>query len=252
MISTLIQTFVASVAMRRAAAHRRGARRRRRGRARARDDPDARSRSGAHHARAAEERRRSRSSSSSPTSSRAPRRPTSRRRTTCCRGASSAACSAATPRPRRARHQLARRAAADPVHRLRAEDPRPAGAAARQLRDQLDLGRHLLLASAATSAARFGRARSTSRRRTSRSSCAARRWYLNIGLQRLWDNVRDPYRTFFSTMALTGERLAVLGLRRRRRRRSTARRSGRPSSSARYDLYENKVQRTTTCSCSRR
>jgi hypothetical protein len=36
-------------------------------------------------------------------------------------------------------------------------------------------------------------------------------WVLNIGLQRLWDNVRDPYRTFFSTEALTGERLAFWG-----------------------------------------
>ena len=38
-----------------------------------------------------------------------------------------------------------------------------------------------------------------------------RRWYLNIGLQRLWDSVRDPYRTFFSTMSLTGQRLAFWG-----------------------------------------
>lgn len=38
-----------------------------------------------------------------------------------------------------------------------------------------------------------------------------RRWYLNVGLQRIWDNVRDPYRTFFSTMALTGTRLAFWG-----------------------------------------
>jgi hypothetical protein len=37
------------------------------------------------------------------------------------------------------------------------------------------------------------------------------RWRVNIGLQRLWDNVRDPYRTFFSTMALSGERLAFWG-----------------------------------------
>jgi hypothetical protein len=36
-------------------------------------------------------------------------------------------------------------------------------------------------------------------------------WQLNIGLQRLWDNIRDPYRTFFSTMSLTGERLAFWG-----------------------------------------
>jgi hypothetical protein len=37
------------------------------------------------------------------------------------------------------------------------------------------------------------------------------RWHIDIGLQRLWDNVRDPYRTFFSTMSLTGERLAFFG-----------------------------------------
>ena len=37
------------------------------------------------------------------------------------------------------------------------------------------------------------------------------RWHINVGLQRLWDNVRDPYRTFFSTMALSGERLAFWG-----------------------------------------
>ncbi|MGZ3406095.1 MAG: hypothetical protein ACXVAN_06590 [Polyangia bacterium] len=36
-------------------------------------------------------------------------------------------------------------------------------------------------------------------------------WQVNIGLQRLWDNIRDPYRTFFSTMSLTGERLAFWG-----------------------------------------
>ena len=34
------------------------------------------------------------------------------------------------------------------------------------------------------------------------------RWHVNIGLQRLWDNIRDPYRTFFSTVSLSGERLA--------------------------------------------
>ncbi|MCA1663207.1 MAG: hypothetical protein LC659_02855, partial [Myxococcales bacterium] len=37
------------------------------------------------------------------------------------------------------------------------------------------------------------------------------RWHLNLGLQRLWDNIRDPYRNFFSTLALTGERLAFWG-----------------------------------------
>jgi hypothetical protein len=36
-------------------------------------------------------------------------------------------------------------------------------------------------------------------------------WYLNVGLQRLWDNVRDPYRTFFSTISLTGTRLGFWG-----------------------------------------
>jgi hypothetical protein len=39
----------------------------------------------------------------------------------------------------------------------------------------------------------------------------ARGWYLNVGLQRLWDNVRDPYRTFASTAMLTGDRLAFWG-----------------------------------------
>lgn len=38
-----------------------------------------------------------------------------------------------------------------------------------------------------------------------------RHWHVNIGLQRLWDNVRDPYRTFFTTEALTSERLAFWG-----------------------------------------
>lgn len=38
-----------------------------------------------------------------------------------------------------------------------------------------------------------------------------RRWHAVVGLQRLWDNPRDPYRTFFSTMALTGNRLAFWG-----------------------------------------
>ncbi|MGZ3442533.1 MAG: hypothetical protein ACXVDD_23590, partial [Polyangia bacterium] len=36
-------------------------------------------------------------------------------------------------------------------------------------------------------------------------------WLVNIGLQRIWDNIRDPYRTFFSTVSLTGERLAFWG-----------------------------------------
>ena len=38
-----------------------------------------------------------------------------------------------------------------------------------------------------------------------------RRWYVNVGLQRIWDNIRDPYRTFFSTMSLTSQRLAFWG-----------------------------------------
>ncbi|HEX6834962.1 MAG TPA: hypothetical protein VF334_00240 [Polyangia bacterium] len=36
-------------------------------------------------------------------------------------------------------------------------------------------------------------------------------WHVNIGLQRLWDNIRDPYRTFFTTEALSSERLAFWG-----------------------------------------
>ena len=67
------------------------------------------------------------------------------------------------------------------------------------------------------------------------------RWHLNLGLQRLWDNIRDPYRTFFSTVALSGERLAFWG-------------SDAVGISAHgpafgnlwrlgaYDLYHNKVQ----------
>src|SRR5262245_24863768 len=35
-----------------------------------------------------------------------------------------------------------------------------------------------------------------------------KRWFLNIGLQRLWDNPRDLYRSFFQTASLTSERLA--------------------------------------------
>ena len=38
-----------------------------------------------------------------------------------------------------------------------------------------------------------------------------RHWHVNIGLQRLWDNIRDPYRTFFTTEALSSERLAFWG-----------------------------------------
>jgi hypothetical protein len=68
-----------------------------------------------------------------------------------------------------------------------------------------------------------------------------RRWHINVGLQRLWDNIRDPYRTFFTTEALTSERLAFWG-------------SDAVGISAHgalwgqlfrfgaYDLYHNKVQ----------
>lgn len=34
-------------------------------------------------------------------------------------------------------------------------------------------------------------------------------WTVNVGLQRAFDNVRDPYRTFPTTLAFTGERLTV-------------------------------------------
>ena len=36
-------------------------------------------------------------------------------------------------------------------------------------------------------------------------------WYVTVGLQRLVDNPRDPYRTLFSTLAYTGTRLAFWG-----------------------------------------
>jgi hypothetical protein len=36
-------------------------------------------------------------------------------------------------------------------------------------------------------------------------------WYVAVGLQRLVDNPRDPYRTLFSTLAYTGTRLAFWG-----------------------------------------
>jgi len=68
-----------------------------------------------------------------------------------------------------------------------------------------------------------------------------KRWFLNIGLQRLWDNIRDPYRTFFSTMALSGERLAFWG--------SDAvgvslrgTQWGQTFKLGAYDLYHNKIQ----------
>jgi hypothetical protein len=38
-----------------------------------------------------------------------------------------------------------------------------------------------------------------------------RGWYVTLGLQRLVDNPRDPYRTLFSTLAYTGTRLAFWG-----------------------------------------
>lgn len=36
-------------------------------------------------------------------------------------------------------------------------------------------------------------------------------WQLDVGLQRLWDNVRNPYNTFVTTATLSGERLAFWG-----------------------------------------
>lgn len=36
-------------------------------------------------------------------------------------------------------------------------------------------------------------------------------WYVNVGLQRLYDNPRDLYRTLFGPLSLTGERLAFWG-----------------------------------------
>lgn len=36
-------------------------------------------------------------------------------------------------------------------------------------------------------------------------------WRANIGLQRLFDNQRDPYRTFFETLSGTGQKLAFFG-----------------------------------------
>ncbi|HWE28606.1 MAG TPA: hypothetical protein VHB97_11420 [Polyangia bacterium] len=67
------------------------------------------------------------------------------------------------------------------------------------------------------------------------------RWHLNLGLQRLWDNIRDPYRTFFSTMALTGERLAfwgtdAVGI------SAHGAAFGQLFRFGAYDLYHNKVQ----------
>src|SRR3954470_6089275 len=68
-----------------------------------------------------------------------------------------------------------------------------------------------------------------------------KRWFLNIGLQRLWDNIRDPYRTFFSTMALSGTRLAywgsdAVGISAHGPLLGNVWRLGA------YDLYHNKVQ----------
>ncbi|HZS39834.1 MAG TPA: hypothetical protein VFF06_23535 [Polyangia bacterium] len=66
-------------------------------------------------------------------------------------------------------------------------------------------------------------------------------WYLNIGLQRLWDNVRNPYNTFFSTISLTGTRLMFWG--------SDAvgvslygQQWGQSFKLGGYVLYENKIQ----------
>jgi hypothetical protein len=69
----------------------------------------------------------------------------------------------------------------------------------------------------------------------------ARRWFLNIGLQRLWDNIRDPYRSFLSTLSLTSERLAfwgsdAVGVSLHGSAWGQAFRFGA------YDLYHNKVQ----------
>lgn len=68
-----------------------------------------------------------------------------------------------------------------------------------------------------------------------------RHWHLNLGLQRLWDNIRDPYRTFFSTIALSGERLAfwgtdAVGI------STTGPAFGQLFRFGAYDLYHNKVQ----------
>jgi hypothetical protein len=67
------------------------------------------------------------------------------------------------------------------------------------------------------------------------------RWRMNLGLQRLWDNIRDPYRTFFSTMALSGERLAfwgtdAVGI------SAHGPAFGQMFRFGAYDLYHNKVQ----------
>ncbi|HEY2743390.1 MAG TPA: hypothetical protein VGL86_02150 [Polyangia bacterium] len=68
-----------------------------------------------------------------------------------------------------------------------------------------------------------------------------KRWHVDIGLQRLWDNVRDPYRTFFSTMSLSGERLAfwgtdAVGISVHGSARGQLFRFGA------YDLYHNQIQ----------
>src|SRR6478672_6780535 len=68
----------------------------------------------------------------------------------------------------------------------------------------------------------------------------AKRWFLNIGLQRLWDNIRDPYRSFFSTVALSSERLAfwasdAVGISLHGSALGQAFRFGA------YDLYHNKI-----------
>jgi hypothetical protein len=68
----------------------------------------------------------------------------------------------------------------------------------------------------------------------------ARGWYLTVGLQRLWDNARDPYRTFFSTFQQTGTRLGywatdAAGV------SVTGWFKGQTLRLGIYDLYENKI-----------
>jgi hypothetical protein len=67
-----------------------------------------------------------------------------------------------------------------------------------------------------------------------------RGWFVNVGLMRLWDNARDAYRTFFSTMSYTGTRLAfwgsdAVGV----QVHGSAR--GQIFKFGFYDLYENKI-----------
>lgn len=69
-----------------------------------------------------------------------------------------------------------------------------------------------------------------------------RGWYVTVGLQRLVDNPRDPYRTLFSSLAYTGTRLAFWG--------SDAvgvavygRIPSQIFKLGAYDLYENKISK---------